>query len=174
MKSACPQRVPLLLLLALAVAAGAHAQETAAGRPAGAAPALTSSAATRFSFRAENTPIRQALALFAHANKLNIVPDLDVTGDITVDFSDLPLNLAMEALIDASGYYFVQDGPLIRVRNSETRIFQIDYINTTRTGQGSNAVQISSGGGNSSGGGGGGGGGAAGTGGASKSGAKRA
>ena len=112
---------------------------------------------TQFSFRADNVPIKQALALFARANHLNIVPDLDVEGAVTVEFQDLPLDLAMRALIEANGYYFVQDGPLLRVRNRETRIFQIDYIHVTRSGQGSNAVQISSGGGSSGGGGGGGG-----------------
>jgi MSHA type pilus biogenesis protein MshL len=99
-----------------------------------------------FSFRAEGVPMKQALALFARANNLNIVPDLDVEGDVTVEFHDLPLDLAMQALLDANGYYFVQDGRLLRVRNRETRVFQIDYIHVTRSGQGSNAVQISSGG----------------------------
>lgn len=112
-----------------------------------------------FTFRAEGLPIRQALALFARANHLNIVPDNDIEGDVTVDFSGLPLDLAMRALIEANGYYFVQTGGLIRVRNRETRLFQVDYINTTRAGQGASAVQISSsssgGGGGSSGGGGG-------------------
>lgn len=112
---------------------------------------------TLLSFRADNVPIKQALALFARANQLNIVPDLDVEGNVTVDFRDLPLDLAMQALIESSGYYFVEDGRLLRVRNGETRIFQIDYIKTTRSGQGSNAVQISSGGGGAGGGGGGGG-----------------
>ena len=97
--------------------------------------------------------MKQALALFARANHLNIVPDLDVEGSITVEFRDLPLDLAMSALLDANGYYFVQDGALLRVRNRETRLFQIDYIHVTRSGQGSNAVQISSGGGGSGGGG---------------------
>lgn len=99
-----------------------------------------------FSFRAEEVPIKQALALFARANNLNIVPDLDIEGLVTVDFRGLPLDLAMQALLDASGYYFKQDGRLIRVRNQETRQFHLDYIQTTRAGQGSNAVQISSGG----------------------------
>jgi MSHA biogenesis protein MshL len=109
---------------------------------------------TLFSFRAEGVPIKQALALFARANNLNIVPDLDIEGDVTVDFRDLPLDIAMGALLEANGYYFVQDGGLLRVRNRETRIFQIDYIQATRAGQGSNAVQISSGGSSSGGGGG--------------------
>ena len=106
---------------------------------------------TLFSFRADAVPIKQALALFARANNLNIVPDLDVEGDVTVEFCELPLDLAMQALLDANGYYFVQDGRLLRVRNRETRMFQIDYIHVTRSGQGSNAVQISSGGSSSGG-----------------------
>ena len=120
-------------------------------------PTLASTTAARspavspklFSFRADGVPLKQALALFARANHLNIVPDLDVQGDVTVEFHDLPLDVAMQAMLDAGGYYFVQDGALLRVRNQETRLFQIDYINVTRAGQGSNAVQISSGGGKS-------------------------
>lgn len=106
---------------------------------------------TLFSFRAEGVPIKQALALFAHANGLNVVPDLDVDGEVTVDFTDLPLDLAMSALLEANGFYFTQEGRLIRVRNQETRLFQIDYIHVTRSGNGSNAVQITSGGSGSSG-----------------------
>ena len=102
---------------------------------------------THFSFRADAVPIKQALALFARANHLNIVSDLDIQGEVTVEFQDLPLDIAMQALLDANGYYFVRDGNLLRVRNQQTRLFQIDYIQATRTGQGSNAVQISSGGG---------------------------
>jgi MSHA type pilus biogenesis protein MshL len=105
---------------------------------------------TQFSFRADNVPIKEALAMFARANKLTIVPDLDIEGQVTVDFHDLPLDLAMGALLEANGYYFVQDGHMTRVRNLETRLFQIDYIRMTRSSQGSNAVQISSGGGGGS------------------------
>lgn len=108
-----------------------------------------------FSFRAENVPMKQALAMFARANGLNIIPDLDVVGEVTVEFQNLPLELAMQALLEANGYYFVKDRELIRVRGRETRLFHIDYIQATRAGQGSNAVQISSGGGSSGGGGGG-------------------
>lgn len=105
---------------------------------------------TLFSFRAEGVPIKEALVLFAHANGLNVVPDLDVKGEVTVDFTNLPLNLAMSALLEANGYYFTQEGSLLRVRNQEARLFQIDYIHTTRAGTGSSAVQISSGSGSGS------------------------
>ncbi len=148
--------VPVLLMLSasLTLAGGAAAQEEALpsatpGGPPGMPKAVPS---TLFSFSAEEIPVKQALALFARANHLNIVPDLDVGGTLTVEFRDLPLDLAMSALLEANGYYCVQDGPLLRVRNRETRLFQIDYIHVTRSGQGSNAVQISSGGGSSGGG----------------------
>ncbi len=131
-----------------------RAQETAAPVASTLADAGVAQTDVLFSFSAENVPIKQALALFARANRLNIVPDLDVEGDVTVDFQDLPLDLAMGALLEANGYYFTREGKLLRVRNRETRLFQLDYIQVTRSGQGSSAVQISSGG--SSGGGGGG------------------
>lgn len=103
----------------------------------------------RFSFKAVNVDLQQALATFADANDLNIIPDQDILGTITVSFKNLPLDLAMDALIDAHGYYFTKKGNLIRVRNFQTRIFEIDYINTIRSGAGSNDIQFSSGGGSS-------------------------
>ncbi len=100
-----------------------------------------------FSFKAVNVDLQQALAMFAEANELNIIPDQDIAGSITVSFRNLPLDLAMDALLDAHGYYFTKKGNLIRVRNFQTRIFSIDYINTVRSGTGSNDIQFSSGGG---------------------------
>lgn len=149
-----------ILALSPTLLAQGSAEPAAAGIAAqvGTAPQVpTAVPSTLFSFRAEAVPMKQALAMFARANKLTIVPDLDVEGLVTVEFQDLPLDLAMSALLEANGYYFAQEGRLIRIRNRETRLFQIDYIRATRSGQGSNAVQIgSSGGGGGAGGGGGG------------------
>jgi len=145
----------LLFLLAADAAAGASAaspsEVVTASAPIDASAGVQSGVPAaepvpaRFSFRAENVPMKQALALFARSNHLTIVPDLDIEGLITVDFQDLPLEMAMEALLEANGYYFVADRQLIRVRKQETRLFQVDYIRATRATQGSNAVQISSG-----------------------------
>lgn len=164
MKTHTHLRTRALLLFASLLGGYASAQDAAPagmgtaqampGGPAAGATAVSASAVVApavFGFRAEGVPIKQALALFARANGLNIVPDLDVEGDVTVEFRDLPLDLAMQALLDANGYYFVQEGRLLRVKSRETRLFQIDYIHVTRSGQGSNAVQISSGGSSSGG-----------------------
>lgn len=98
-----------------------------------------------FSFKAVNVELQQALAMFAEANDLNIIPDRDILGSITVSFKNLPLDLAMDALLDAHGYYFTKKGNLIRVRNFQTRIFDIDYISSVRVSAGSSETQFSSG-----------------------------
>ena len=100
-----------------------------------------------FSFRAQDMPLVDALTLFAHTNQLNIVAGPDITGNITVNFHTLPLKAAMSALLDAHGYFWEQDGDLIRVRKYETRIFNLDYIRLVRGGTGENKANISSSGG---------------------------
>lgn len=110
-----------------------------------------------YSFRAENLEIKQALAMFARANNLNIVPDLDITGEITVDIRDLPLDKVMEALLAAHDYTWQIDKDLIRVKSTETKTFVIDYLRLVRSGAGASAVYVSSGSGGGGGVGGGGG-----------------
>jgi MSHA biogenesis protein MshL len=114
---------------------------------------------TLYSFRSEDLEMKQALALFARANELNIVPDLDISGKVTVEIKDLPLAQVMQALLEAHGYTWFENQGLIRVRNVETRNFVLDYLRLVRKGEGFNSVNLSSG---SSGGAGGGGAGGAG------------
>ena len=106
-----------------------------------------------FSFRAQSMPLADALALFARINNLNIVAGPDVKGEITVDFQGLPLDEAMESLLDAYGYYWEQQENMIRVHRLETRVFNLDYIRLIRGGTGENKAQITSGTGGGGGGG---------------------
>ena len=135
---------------------------------------------TLYSFRAENLDIQSALAIFARANKLNIVPDRDVSGPVTVEIQDLPLERVMQALLEAHDYSWTDEGGLIRVRSTETRTFLVDYLRMSREGTGTSVVTLSSGasggqgggaGGGAGGGGGGGGFGGGGSGGGSGGGA---
>jgi len=98
-----------------------------------------------FSFAAANVPIAEALRVFANAYRLNLVVDPDVEGLVTVEFHDLPLELAMSALISSLGLYFEEAGGLMRVRASETRTFELDYIRLVRGGTGMSLAQVSSG-----------------------------
>jgi hypothetical protein len=115
-----------------------------------------------FSFRAENMDLKSALAVFARANELNIVPDHDVIGQVTLDVVDLSLERIMQALLEAHDFTWTVEDGLIRVRTTETRTFVVDYLRLRREGSGMSLVTLSSssqgGGGGGRGGGGGGGG----------------
>ncbi len=122
-----------------------------------------------FSFRAQDLELKSALAMFARANGLNIVPDSDVTGSVTVDLRDLPLAEVMDSLLVASDCVWRQQNNLIRVRATETKTYRVDYLRMSRKGTGTSAANLASasgnggsGGGSGGGGGGGGGGGAGG------------
>lgn len=106
-----------------------------------------------YSFSAKDLDIRDALAMFARSNELNIVPDPDVTGVVSVEFRNLPIEKCLEAILGAFGYYAEASGGLIRVRNLRTEFFTVDYLRLIRTGNGSSSANISSASGESSGGG---------------------
>ncbi len=107
-------------------------------------------------FHADNLEMKTALAMFASQNDLNIVPDNDVGGNVTLEVHNLPLNQMMRALLEAGDCSWEEDHGLIRVRNTQTRTFVVNYLRLKRSGSGSSSATLSS---SSSGGGGGGGGG---------------
>ena len=98
-----------------------------------------------YSFRAHELPLIDALALFARNNKLNIVSGPEITGFVTVDFHDLPLERAMTALLEVHGFYWEQQGDLIQIKRFKTRSLSVDYIRLIRGGNGQNRAQLNSG-----------------------------
>lgn len=101
----------------------------------------------RYSFSAENLPLRTALRMFARTHNLNILPDPDVNGEITVDFNDLPLRRAMEMLLSSHDYLWEWDENVIRVRNVITRNYTLDYVLLNRSSSSSASAGVSSQGG---------------------------
>lgn len=97
-----------------------------------------------YSFSAKELELKDALALFARSNDLNIVPDPDVTGQVTVDFRNLTLDRAMDAILDTFSYFAELEGGLIRVRKNKTEFFNVDYVRLNRSGNGSTTANISS------------------------------
>jgi hypothetical protein len=87
-----------------------------------------------YSFRAADLELKAALALFARANGLNIVPDHDVTGQVTLDVQDLPLERLMQALLEAHDFSWSTEDGLIRVRARESQEYWIDYLRLSRKG----------------------------------------
>jgi MSHA type pilus biogenesis protein MshL len=102
---------------------------------------------TLYSFQASDLELKAALASFARANNLNIVPDKDVTGSVTLDVRDLTLKHMMRALLEANDCTWEQQGGLIRVHSTETRTFNINYLRLSRKGMGQNSAMLGSGGG---------------------------
>jgi MSHA biogenesis protein MshL len=111
------------------------AQSLAAGIPGG---------DRTYTFSAKGLDLKDALALFAKTFNLNILPDPDINGSVTVDLKDLPLDKVMDALLEVHGYYAEYDKGLIRVKNLASESFTIDYLRLVRTGTGSSAANISS------------------------------
>jgi MSHA type pilus biogenesis protein MshL len=111
-----------------------------------------------YSFTAKGLPVLDALALFGRLNQLNIVPDPEVQGTVTVDFRGLSLDKAMEAILESLGAYAEGEGGLIRVRGLQTRVFTIDYLRLKRSGKMNIETDLSSGNNTTAGGSGGGGG----------------
>jgi MSHA type pilus biogenesis protein MshL len=115
--------------------------------------ATTPSLGPLYSFRAQELPLLDALALFARSNQLNIVAGPEIAGTVTVDFHNLSLERAMSAILEAHGYYWEHHQDLIQVRQFKTKAFNVDYIRLIRSGTGQNRAQLSSGSSGGSGGG---------------------
>jgi MSHA type pilus biogenesis protein MshL len=115
---------------------------------------------TLYTFHAADLELQAALAVFARANNLNIVPDNDVAGRVTLDVRGLPLEQMMRALLEANDCAWLEEGGLMRVCNTQTRIFNVNYLRLSRKGIGQSSATLGSG--SAMGGGGGGGGGASG------------
>ena len=92
----------------------------------------------RYSFHAVGVPIDDALRLFARDNNLNLVLDLGLDGNITADFTNLNLEQALDALLDAHDYAWEIDKGLIRVRRQITRSFDVDYLRLRRLSEARN------------------------------------
>ncbi|GAV20721.1 general secretion pathway protein D [Mariprofundus micogutta] len=97
-----------------------------------------------YSFQAKNMNVVDALALFAKANRLNIIADKDVTGSVTVSFQNLPFDQAMDSILGSLGHYWEQNGNLINVHYIESKLFTINYIRLVRSDSGSNQASVSS------------------------------
>ncbi len=98
-----------------------------------------------YTFSAKGLELKDALALFSRNFELNIMPDPDITGTVTVDFKNLSLDKAMDALLETFGYFAEYDRGLIRVKNVSSEVFTIDYLRLVRGGSGSSSATISSG-----------------------------
>ncbi len=96
-----------------------------------------------YSFSVKSLPVEDALALFGRLNQINIIADPEVAGTITVDFQDLSLSSALDAILKNIGCFIEIEGGIIRVRAYESRLFRVDYLALIRTMSSSSTTSTS-------------------------------
>lgn len=85
---------------------------------------------------AQSTPIKDVLLLLVRGTNLSIVPDPAIDGAFTGELKNVTVRQALDLILEPRGLGYLVDGSFIRVyrREPETRIFDINYIATERTG----------------------------------------
>lgn len=98
---------------------------------------------------AEPTPIPDLLLLLVRDTRLSVVPDPDVQGTFRGELKDVTLRQALELILQPSGLDYSVQGNLIRVfrRRVETRIFDLNFVVTRRSGARALAASSGTGGG---------------------------
>ncbi len=101
----------------------------------------------RFSLSVRDADIRDVFLLLSKDSGTNIIADRDVTGKLSIDFSDLELNSALYAITRQLGYTFRADRGFIRVSRPvlETRSFRLNYVTGKRTSSSTMSAAISGG-----------------------------
>lgn len=97
-----------------------------------------------YGFSAKAQDIRIALSAFAEKYNLNIIIDKEVKGEVTVSFNNVTLREALDSILNSSGYYAVFSGNIIKVKDIETRIFHVNYMNNSRGGNGTSSATMTS------------------------------
>jgi len=97
----------------------------------------------RFDLSVANAPARQVFLGLVEGTPYDIVLAPDVGGSVTVNLKDITVPEAMNALREVYGYEYRRDGNRFYVlgRETQTRIFQVNYLNLARKGKSDTRVQ---------------------------------
>lgn len=93
-----------------------------------------------YSFKATDVDIHEALKKFAATNKLQILVDQEVTGEINTDFKNQTLNKALELLLGSTPFYWHWDKGILKVSHMQTKTFILDYLRLVRSGNAYNTT----------------------------------
>lgn len=92
--------------------------------------------------RLEKAPLPAALRSLGRACQVNILLDLEVTGEVTAEVNHGTLRSTLTALTEPGGYYFEETPDGIAVRYRRTVLYAIDYPQLTRSGSGSASITL--------------------------------
>ena len=86
---------------------------------------------------AQAVPIKDLLLLLVRGTALSIVPDPAISGSFIGELKDVTVRQALDLILPPLGLDFAVDGSVVRVfkRQPETRLFDVNYIATQRTGE---------------------------------------
>lgn len=86
---------------------------------------------------AQPVPVRDLLLLLVRGTSLSIVPDPSATGTFIGELKNVTVRQALGLILRPLGLDYALDGNVIRVfrREAETRLFDLNYIASERTGQ---------------------------------------
>ncbi|MGH9340821.1 MAG: type II secretion system protein GspD [Acidobacteriota bacterium] len=101
----------------------------------------------RYTFSAREAPLKDVLMALAEASSLNFVIDPEITGTVTLDLKDAPLDRVLEVILRPFEAEFKVLGNFVLIQpiQVETRAFQLNYLNMNRSS--SRALSASSSGG---------------------------
>jgi MSHA biogenesis protein MshL len=102
--------------------------------PAAAPPAL---AEPRFDLAVSDAPAAQVFMAIATGSRYSMLVHPELVGKISVNLKDVTVREALEALRDLYGYeYRIQGNRVLVLPNTlQTRVFQVNYLASRRSGQ---------------------------------------
>lgn len=85
----------------------------------------------RFSMEFRDAEIQDLLRLLAREERLNIIPDEDVKGTVSVSFTDVTVWEALDAILKNQGYSYIQEDNIIRVTSKPQLISRTFALEST-------------------------------------------
>jgi MSHA biogenesis protein MshL len=87
---------------------------------------------------AQPVPIRDLLLLLVRGTTLSMIPDPEIAGSFIGELKNVSVRQALGLILPPVGLDYSVDGAFIRVfrRTAETRVFELNYAATERTGSG--------------------------------------
>lgn len=102
---------------------------------------------SKFSLSVRDADVRDVFLLLSKDSGVNIIADKDITGKVSIDFTNLELNSALYAITRQLGYTFRMDKGFIRITKPvlETKTLRVNYITGKRTSTSTMNAAISTG-----------------------------
>ena len=90
-----------------------------------------------YSLRVREAQIQDVLLALSQESGENLVVDSEVTGTVTVNLNRVTLEQALDAILGQLGFSYRREGRIIRISKPilQTKIFQVNYISTSRKGE---------------------------------------